>query len=85
MFYVYIIKSKKDDNLYIGYTDNLVRRIKEHNSGLVASTKSRSPFYPVYCEIYASKAEALKREHNLKLRSKAWAQLCLRIKESLKT
>ncbi|MBI4225093.1 MAG: GIY-YIG nuclease family protein [Candidatus Sungbacteria bacterium] len=47
MFYVYILQSLKDKNLYIGRTNNLARRIKEHNSGKVASTKSRRPFVMV--------------------------------------
>ncbi len=45
MFYVYILKSRKDRELYFGYTENLVKRLKEHNLGLVRSTKSRIPIY----------------------------------------
>ncbi len=44
MFYVYILKSLKDNDLYIGRTNNIDRRIKEHNNGKVSSTKSRRPF-----------------------------------------
>jgi putative endonuclease len=44
MFYVYILKSEKDGRRYIGKTNNLERRIKEHNSDQVSSTKSRRPF-----------------------------------------
>ena len=44
MYYVYILKSLKDNNLYIGRTNNFLRRFKEHNSGKVPSTKSRKPF-----------------------------------------
>jgi len=33
MFYVYILKSEKDGKLYIGYTNDLKRRLEEHNSG----------------------------------------------------
>ena len=44
MFYVYILKSLKDNDLYIGRTNNIDRRIKEHNSGKVSSKKSRRPF-----------------------------------------
>ncbi len=83
MFFVYILKSKKDKNLYIGYTNDLRKRLKEHNLGLVRSTKSRKPFYLVYYEAYAAKEGATKREHNLKLRAKALRQLKNRIKASL--
>jgi len=44
MYYIYILKSLKDGNLYIGRTNNFERRFREHNSGKVASTKSRKPF-----------------------------------------
>lgn len=42
-FYVYVLKSLKNKNLYIGYTNNLKKRIKEHNRGLVFSSK---PYIP---------------------------------------
>ncbi|MEK7553415.1 MAG: GIY-YIG nuclease family protein [Patescibacteria group bacterium] len=83
MFFMYILKSKKDGELYFGYTNNLIKRLKEHNLGLVRSTKSRIPLYYVYFEAYASKEDATKREHNLKLRAKALRQLKIRIKLSL--
>ena len=84
MFFVYILKSKKDRVLYFGYTNNLRKRLKEHNLGLVKPTKSRKPLYLVYYEAYASKQDAVKRKHNLKLRAKALRQLKNRIKGSLK-
>ncbi len=83
MFFVYILKSDKDGKLYFGYTTDLRKRIKEHNLGLVSSTKSRIPFRCVYYEAYVSKGDATKREHNLKLRAKSLRQLTLRIKASL--
>jgi len=84
MFYVYIIKSLKDKKLYIGYTSNLRLRIKQHNSKLNKSTKYRAPFKLVYYEAYTSQNDALKREHNLKLRARALRQLTRRIEKSLK-
>lgn len=44
MYFVYILKSTKDKNLYIGRTNNFERRFNEHNLGKVPSTKSRRPF-----------------------------------------
>lgn len=84
MFYVYILKSKKDNNCYIGSTNNLERRINEHNSALVFSTKLRTPFELIYYEAYRSEVDARYREKNLKVRSRAYAQLKRRIKESVK-
>lgn len=84
MFYTYVLKSKKDNKLYIGSTTDLKRRFFEHNSGLVKSTKPRRPFKLIYYEAYAAEADARHREHNLKLRSKALTQLLKRISESVK-
>lgn len=83
MFYVYVLKSKKDNNLYIGSTNNLRRRMNEHNSGLVFSTMYRRPFELIYYEGYKSEMDARMREKNLKLRSRAFAQLKNRIENSL--
>ena len=84
MFYVYILKSKKDGNLYIGSTDNLKRRFLEHNDGKVSSTKARRPFMLIYYEAYLSEKDARKREKSLKLRSNSFYQLKQRINHSLK-
>ena len=84
MFYMYILKSEKDQDLYIGFTSDLKQRIEEHNNGLVPSTKLRTSLELVYCEGYKSEKEARKREENLKLRSRAFAQLKKRIKDSIK-
>lgn len=83
MHYVYILKSIKDNNLYTGSTGNLKKRLAQHNGGQVFSTKSRRPFEIVYCEIYKSEKDARRREHNLKLRSRAFAQLKKRIQNSI--
>jgi len=83
MFFVYILKSGGDKTLYIGYTNDLRKRLKEHNSGFVKSTKLKRPWCLVYYESYASRQDATKREENLKLRAKALRQLLNRIKKSL--
>jgi putative endonuclease len=85
MYYIYVIKSKKDNDLYTGFTNNLERRIKDHNQGQVPSTKLRKPLNLIYCEGYASEKDARKRESNLKLRSRAFSQLKKRIENSLIT
>jgi len=59
--------SRKDKGLYTGFTDNLKRRIKEHNQGLVASTKNRRPLELIYFEGYKDKSSAQKREGYLKI------------------
>lgn len=84
MFYVYVLRSKKDGNLYTGSTNNLKRRFKEHNDGTVFSTKHRRPFELLYYEAYRVEKDARIREHNLKLRSRAFTGLKKRLIESLK-
>ena len=84
-FYVYVLKSKKDGEFYIGSTNDLRRRFKEHNDGKVFSTKSHIPFEIIYYEAYKKEEDARRRESNLKLRSRAFAQLKKRIGASSKT
>lgn len=62
MYYVYVLRSLKDNKLYIGYTNNLTRRLTEHNKGSTKSTKHRRPFRLAYQESYKTKSEAAKRE-----------------------
>ena len=66
MYYVYVIKSNLKDFMYVGYTSNLVRRLKSHNNGLSRSTKKYAPYILVYYEAYRSSADARDRERKLK-------------------
>lgn len=84
MFYVYVLKSLKDKQCYIGSTNDLRKRFKEHNNGLAKSTKPRRPLELIYYEAYKSEKDARKRESNLKLKSRAYAQLRKRIEDSKK-
>jgi putative endonuclease len=63
---VYILQSIISDKYYIGQTSNLERRLFYHNSGYSKSTKSGIPWELVYKEEYQSRAEAMKREKQLK-------------------
>lgn len=66
MFYTYVLKSKKDNKLYTGYSTNLKNRIEKHNSGKVESTKNRLPMELVYYEACTNKEKAIKREKYFK-------------------
>ncbi|MBU4444097.1 MAG: GIY-YIG nuclease family protein [Candidatus Marinimicrobia bacterium] len=66
MYYVYVIRSEKDLKLYIGFTRYLKKRIIEHNSGKVESTKRRAPFELVYYEACRNQYDAIQREKYLK-------------------
>ena len=65
-YYTYVLKSKTDSNLYIGWTNDLRKRLESHNKGLVHSTKQRRPFELVYFEGCKSESAAIKREKQLK-------------------
>jgi len=79
MYYVYILKSKEDDKLYIGSTSNLSKRLKEHNEGKVKSTSYRRPLELIYYEAYREEKIARKREKILKS-GKAHMELKKRLK-----
>ena len=66
MWHVYILKSLKDGRLYIGCTNNLQRRLGEHNKGQTHSTRLRAPFEVVHSEPYQDRSEAYQREKLLK-------------------
>ncbi|MFA7285951.1 MAG: GIY-YIG nuclease family protein [Candidatus Paceibacterota bacterium] len=66
MHYVYLLLSIKDNNWYTGYTNNLKKRILDHNSGKVESTKSRTPFKLIYYESCSNMLDARARERFLK-------------------
>ncbi|OGI25226.1 MAG: hypothetical protein A3J76_02760 [Candidatus Moranbacteria bacterium RBG_13_45_13] len=66
MYYVYVIESQKNLDLYKGFTISIRKRIKEHNERTVDSTKNFCPWKLIYCEILPDKADAIAREKYLK-------------------
>jgi len=66
MYYVYILKSRKDNKLYTGCTNNLKQRLYLHNNGLIESTKNRKPLTLIYFEALLNKKDAFRREQWLK-------------------
>ena len=74
MFFVYVLKSKKDSNLYVGHTNDIKERFSRHNSGEVRSTRSRRPFEIVYTESFDTRAKARWRERFFKT---AWGKKTL--------
>lgn len=76
MFYVYLLKNKETGASYIGYTNDLKRRIKEH--------KDKNPEI-IYYEAYRNKRDARRRELMLKQRGQAILRLKERLRDSLRT
>ncbi|MEK7147040.1 MAG: GIY-YIG nuclease family protein [Patescibacteria group bacterium] len=66
MYYVYFLKSFKNNDLYIGSTNDLKKRINQHNNGKVKSTQFYKPWKLLGYETCNSRSEAVKREKFLK-------------------
>jgi putative endonuclease len=65
-YYVYVLRSKIDGKFYTGFTSDLKKRLEEHNSGKVNSTKHRIPFEIVYYEVSLCLDDTTHREKYLK-------------------
>ncbi len=65
-YYTYVLYSEKVEQLYIGQTNNIDRRLKQHNNGKVESTKPYLPYKLIYLEELNTKTDAVNREHELK-------------------
>lgn len=79
MYHVYLLQSGVNKSFYIGCTNNLKKRLLEHNQNKSYHTKKYSPWKLIYCETYISKKDAYQREKSLKL----YAQGLRRLKERL--
>ena len=78
MYYVYVLKSLKNGRLYIGYTKDLLMRLKQHNSGDTKSTKHIRPLELIYQESYSDKLLAINRERKLEGgQGRAWLKKIL--------
>jgi putative endonuclease len=69
--YVYVLRSTKDGQFYVGLTRNLRARLLAHNNGQVASTKRRVPLELIYWEGCLNESDAARREKYLK---SAWGK-----------
>jgi len=65
-WYVYVLRSEKDKCWYTGYTQNLKKRLSQHNQGKSLSTKNRGPFQIIYSEAGLNLDDAKAREKYLK-------------------
>jgi putative endonuclease len=65
-YVIYAIKSRFDNRIYVGFTMNLDKRIKEYNQGTTKSTKGFRPWFLIYNEQVETRLEARKREKYFK-------------------
>jgi len=75
MWYIYVLQSKKDGNWYTGSTNDLRRRLQEHNRGKDPATRERGPWILSYYEACRNKESTREREKYLKT---AWGKRYLR-------
>ena len=67
MYFVYVIFSDSVKKKYTGHTENLERRLFEHNNGLLGKfTKGKGPWRLIHSEEFQSREEAVRREKELK-------------------
>ncbi|MEK7608321.1 MAG: GIY-YIG nuclease family protein [Patescibacteria group bacterium] len=66
MYFVYILKSLKTGHYYVGYTNNMARRMAEHNGGKTPSLRRHIPLEIVKIEVYSFYGEARERERQIK-------------------
>ena len=83
MYYVYVLKSRKTGDIYIGCTPDLRRRLLVHNAGKSFATKSKVPWELVYYEAFKNKLDAITREKMLKYDGRGRGLLRKRIQRSL--
>jgi len=66
VYYTYILSSEKDSSYYIGFTNKLQKRIRQHNSGKSKYTSKHRPYKLIYYEPFETKTEAIQREKYFK-------------------
>lgn len=84
MYYVYLIKSLRNGRYYVGFTSDLRRRIKEHNSKQSKATSRYVPYEIVYYEDYKDVKDAKDRESKLKYHGQGIRILKERLRYSVK-
>lgn len=85
MYYVYCLRSLKDNKYYIGQTQDMSRRVLTHNSGEVKSTRQRIPFILIGFEQYDTRSESMWRERELKKSAHKRKQFFKAMEESFKS
>mgnify|MGYP001573540390 CR=1 FL=1 len=83
MYYVYVLRSDRDEKFYIGSTSDLRKRISTHSAGGVPSTRQRRPLKLVFYEAYLAKIDAIRREQYFKT-SPGKKTLGLMLRDSVK-
>ena len=62
MYYIYVLHSLKDSTFYVGLTNNVQRRMAQHNHGYGSTTRPHAPYQLLLSEEFATRQEAHERE-----------------------
>ncbi len=82
-FHVYVLRSQSTGRFYVGHTENLTRRISEHNNNRTPSLKNRGPWELFHSEEYSTRSEASRRERQIKqMKSRAYIEALARASRS---
>jgi putative endonuclease len=68
LFYVYIIRSLRNQRFYVGSTKDVEHHLHEHNRGKSTSTKAAVPWELIHSEIFQTRSEAVRQEQTIKAR-----------------
>ena len=83
MYIVYMLEHSVTNQLYVGYTTNLKRRVAEHNArGRKFTARNSGQWILVYAEAYRESSDAREREEKLKIHGSAMNSLLKRLKKS---
>jgi len=82
MFYFYILRSQKNNKLYLGYTTDLKARLKSHNSSENKATKPNAPYDLIYYSAFTSQPDALECEKYFKTTA-GWKRIHSMLKNTL--
>jgi putative endonuclease len=79
VFHAYILQSNSTGRFYVGHTENLTKRVFEHNNNRTPSIKNRGPWKLVHSEEFATRSEAMLRERQIKkMKSHTWIEKLIR-------
>jgi putative endonuclease len=66
LFYIYILRSNTLQRHYVGSTENVEKRLQEHNSGKSLTTRAGVPWELIHTECFGTRSEAMLRERKIK-------------------
>jgi putative endonuclease len=68
LYYIYILHSQSLQRYYVGSTENIEKRLQEHNRGKSTSTRAGAPWELIHTENFSTRSEALLKERKIKAR-----------------